>query len=270
MIYAEKFETLFMFMRKGTKKMKKLSLFLLFCCFTTGTAWGNDVEIIAPLFVYIIEEDGSGVYQKVLREAARRSGISYKEKIYPIKRALKNFSKRRGLCMYGMIDPAINMVGEENLVTSFPMGVAKLYIFTKKGTPAITSLKQLKGKRVGGTIGYEDYYKDIRKKGVRFDYVGNEKGNIKKLMAGRIDVMLGFLPDYALHLPKLSFSPNHPVAVVWDSVTCHNTEEGRRFVNQISPALKEMKNDGTLKALLGDRYMEFEYIPRFKYEYIPK
>ena len=69
--------------------------------------------------------------------------------------------------------------------------------------------------------------------------------------------MLGFLPDHFPNLDRLIYSPDFVVHQFFDFITCHNSAQGRMFVNKISPALKQMKDDGALKVLLGDYYLDF-------------
>ena len=102
-------------------------------------------EIIAPYITGLVEADGSGLYQQVLKEAARRAGVTFNETGYPVKRALKALEKEEGDCIYSYADQAEAIFGKENIITSFPMSVFKLYMFTRKGEAAPVSVESLKG-----------------------------------------------------------------------------------------------------------------------------
>ena len=45
--------------------------------------------------------------------------------------------------IYGTTEAVINDVGEENILTSFPLGIYKVHIVTKKGQTVISNFKQL-------------------------------------------------------------------------------------------------------------------------------
>lgn len=69
----------------------------------------QEVRISAGIFIGIINEDGNGPYQLILKEAARRAGVNISEKVYPLKRALKTFTDRKALAIYGMTDAVIRL-----------------------------------------------------------------------------------------------------------------------------------------------------------------
>ncbi|WDP91973.1 MAG: hypothetical protein HUN04_20540 [Desulfobacter sp.] len=102
------------------------------------------------------------------------------------------------------------------------------------------------------------------------DYLADEKNQIKKLNLGRIDAIIGFMPDWIPFLDTLSYDPEFPVHTGYDYMTVWKTPEGKSFVAKISSALRELHSDGTLKKILGDRYMDFEYKATKKYEWDPE
>lgn len=245
--------------------MKWLAALCLVCMASPAVA--QDIEVAAGLFIGIINEQGDGPYQQILIEAARRSGVSLNEHVYPLKRAVKAFTSKEVLVIYGMTSAVVDQIGDEQILTSYPLGVYKLFVFTRKGSAAISSVEQLKGLRVGGVIGYEAYYQTLLAYGVKLDYVGNEDLQFKKLSVGRIDAIVGFMPDWLVFADTLIYDPNFPISVGYDYLTVWKTPLGQAFVEQISPALQEMHQDGSLKAILGERYMEFEYKPTLHYEW---
>ncbi len=103
---------------------------------------------------------------------------------------------------------ASDLLGADNIVTSYPLGVAMLHVFSHKDTPAVTSWKELRGKTIGGTLGFEPYYTNLIDRGFSISYVGNEEKLTLMLEKGRFDVMLGFLPDHFPNLDRLNYSPD--------------------------------------------------------------
>jgi len=238
---------------------------LLFCFMTlwshAATADTLSVKIIAPHFAFIIKEDGTGVYQKTLHEAARRAGVTIEETVLPIQRAVITLFRREALCLYGMVAPVKHRLGPDGVALSYPLGVAKLHVFTPADTSPVQNWTTLHGKNVAVSIGYKPYVQPLLQTGIKIQYVPNEEGLLDMLHSGRVDALVAFLPDFLQQAPRLSYSPHHPVTVVYDSITCRNTPKGQRFVQLISAALREMHTDGTTRALQGPFYQEFDYMP---------
>ena len=224
-----------------------------------ANAQSEPVVVFAPKIVTLVEPDGSGLYQRILKEASRRARITFEERSFPTNRALSELKKHTGSCIYSMTPQASNLLGADSIVTSYPLGVAMLHVFSHKDTPAVTSWKELRGKTIGGTLGFEPYYTNLIDRGFSILYVGNEEKLTLMLEKERFDVMLGFLPDHFPNLDRLNYSPDFVLHQIFDFITCHKSAQGRMFVEKISPALKQMKDDGTLKVLLGDYYLDFSY-----------
>ncbi len=217
-------------------------------------------DLLAPGIIGLVEEGGTGKYQLVMREAAKRANLTVTERYYPQKRALKIFFFKDYPCIYAYTDLAVEKLGKEQVVASFPIGVFKQYIFTQKGKSVFTSISQLKGKSVGGVLGddMQPWYPNFTKAGIHLELVASTEQNIKKLHSGRLDAMVSFLPDIVEYVDQLSFAPDHPLLISYDRITCRNTPEGRQFIEKISPVLQEMKHDGTMKKILGTFYLEYD------------
>ncbi|MCP4346441.1 MAG: amino acid ABC transporter substrate-binding protein [Desulfobacterales bacterium] len=128
-------------------------------------------------------------------------------------------------------------------------------------------MDQLKGKKVGGVLGdgEQDWFAAFRKAEISYQFVFRIEQNIKKLRAGRIDAMVSFMPDVAAYEDELSYAKDKPLFSSFDMMTCHNNSKGNQFIEKISAALKEMKRDGTMKAILGDLYLDYDENERPKY-----
>jgi hypothetical protein len=250
--------------------MLKIVFFIIFFhTFCFGFSRAEEVKVSAGLFIGVIKDDHNGAYQLILKEAAKRANINIIEKVLPLKRAVNEFLAKEHLAIYGMTNAIIDEVGAGKIITSYPLGAFKLYLFTRKGELSISNLSQLRGKKIGGVIGYEAYYQKLIKQKIPIDYVADEENQLMKLKLKRVDAVLGFFPDWSPIAKTLSYDPNFPVSIGYDYMTVWNTAKGREFVNKISPALMEMKKDGTLKKLLGNRYMDFNYQATEKYEWVP-
>ena len=140
-------------------------------------------DLLAPNILGLVDKAGTGKYQLVMREAAKRANITFTEYYYPQKRALKIFLAGRATCIYGYSDLASEERGKENIIVSFPIGVFKQYIFTKKGTPALTSYEHLKNKSVGGVLGddLQPWFSSFTLAGIHLNLVNSTEQNLRML-----------------------------------------------------------------------------------------
>lgn len=213
------------------------------------------MELIAPDLTGLVSKDGKGAYQMIVKEATRRAGVDYSESFYPVKRAVKTFVDNQNACMYCLVDLAAEAVGKDNIVESFPFGVFKMHIFTPKGAPVVTDISQLKGKRLGAIRGYEDWYEKTGVMALKPDMAGNDVTLLNMMNNERLDAIISFMPDFRPHLDQVDYAPGHPLLTSYDSMVCHNNPKGKQFIEKISLVLEEMKNDGTMKKILGDYYL---------------
>ncbi|MCP4107321.1 MAG: ABC transporter substrate-binding protein [Desulfobacteraceae bacterium] len=215
-------------------------------------------DLIAPDLTGLVTEDGIGVYQMIMKEVSKRSGVKFTEKFYPPKRAFGAFLKDENRCIYSFTDDAAEILGKDKIISSIPIGVFKMYIFTKKGESALTSVSQLKGKKMAGVLGLGVYNEKLKIKeaGVKLMTTENNEEAFRVLQKGRVHAIMAFLPDMNPFVDELSYSPKNPLIVAYDRITCHNSETGKQFIDSISPTLKKMKETGVIKKILGSFYLE--------------
>jgi len=236
---------------------------------STMPLFAQEVNIAAGAFPGLINQEGIGAYQQVLNHAAKRSDIKLTETFYPIKRAVNVFKHKQVLAIYGMIDSVKDEINRNEIITTYPIGIFKLYIFTKKDQPPISSYEQLKGKSIGGIRGYESSYQPLIEKNINIYYISNEASQLARLKSGRVDAILGFLPDWTPYLEQLNYDKGFLIEFGYDYIVAWNTPLGRAFVNKISPTLQQMKIDGTLKKILAERYIDFDYKVTKSFEWSP-
>ncbi|MEH6626515.1 MAG: transporter substrate-binding domain-containing protein [Motiliproteus sp.] len=217
--------------------------------------FADEVHIAALDFGGLVTEEGNGVYQQLTREAADRTGITYKESFYPAKRA--KLSLKRGIvdCTYGPVEQQYRSLGKENLVATSPIGQFKSYIFTLKGTPII-ELSALKDQRVVGVRGFNELYAPAIRKGIHIEYLNSTSDTFKILQRGRVDAILGFLPDMNKHLDQLNYNANAPLMVAADRIFCLKSSKTIEFIDKINQGLDSMREDGSFREILGEHYIE--------------
>ncbi len=244
---------------------KKINIVViyLFSIFFLNSQNGSElktisVDVLAPEISNLVESDGSGVYQLLLKEAARRSNITIIEHFYPQKRAITYFLNGTYPYIYAYTDLAIEKLGIENVIGSFPLGVFEQYIFSKKGT-SYSTIEQLSGLSVGGIIGddIQPWYKNFTDKGITIKLVKTNDQNIQRIQNNKIDAFICFLPDINQYADSLEYTKESPLFTSYDRLTAYNTTESRIVVERISKALIQMKKDGTTKDILGEFYLEY-------------
>ncbi len=206
---------------------------------TSFTAKG--VEVIAMEIAGVLDVNGTGLYDVMIKQEP-----TAKLNCLPNKRAFQEFEKCSSCCMAPLnTNPEFYEYTPKDYIESKPLGVAKVYIFTKPGTPAIADLKQLKGKKVGATLGM-NYGKTIGKSGVDLELVSDLKLNIKKLQAGRIDAFIEYIPDAYVAFEKLKLEPfphvkDKPLVIHNDTVLCKKSADTEKFVGRLNKFIKDVE-----------------------------
>ena len=123
---------------------------------------------------------------------------------------------------------------------------------TKKGEPAITDLKQLKGKVVSVNKGsaYESWVRQNGEKyGFAFDVYGTNADAVQAVLSGRADTNMAghtVILWAAKNNPTLAPTYTYKTGLVWAMPFRIDDKAGR---DQVSMVLKCMKQDGTIARL---------------------
>jgi polar amino acid transport system substrate-binding protein len=123
---------------------------------------------------------------------------------------------------------------------------------TKKGEPAITDLKQLKGKVVSVNKGsaYDSWARNLEGEiGWTVESFGTQTDAVQAVMAGRAyaNVAGNTVVQYAVkQQPQLQLSYLHSTGLVWASALRKDSKE---LLGQIENAIECMKKDGTIAAM---------------------
>lgn len=217
--------------------------------------FGNITD--APPLSY--EENGviKGFFSDVFREAARRAGFEVSLALYPVKR-LEAYSQT------GEIDGVAALLHtkerEQYLIYSqMPIMVSRGRVFVKKGREfPFSAISDLKGKKIGIIAGWAmnnaELTQALREGTLQAEAVALHDQNLKKLMAGRVDCIIGTENLTWYHAHKLGIAENlvalhRPVAeysvFVGVSQFTKNIRDPEAFLKKIDAALREIQSDGT-------------------------
>jgi len=236
--------------------MKKIICMLSIIYFLTLGTLLAEVKIIAIEIPGLHQKDGKGVYDQILEETVVKNHLATVH-LYPPARAEKMFSECQNCCF----SPA-NKNQEfydfgDDIVQTHPMNIAKIYIFVNKGQRPIHRLEDLRGKKVGIRTGMP-YGKSFENIKLNTQAVPKLELNIKKVQKGRIDAFIAYIPDAYNAFRQLGMEPlphdvANPVAVHPDSLVCRNVQP--EFISKFNALLKNLKESGRLKSILGDDYI---------------
>ena len=240
--------------RSAVKRITVYTVVIWLLCLGT-TPLQAQVRIAMPVITGLICEDGQGLYQQILREAASRAGLVYYTMVFPQKRALLVFKKDTSWDgIFTFTDTVRAYFPGETILATYPFGAYLGYIFTHRGTRALTTAEDLRNLTVGGIRGFEGTWPQFTAAGIAIELVDTDAQNLAKLKAGRIQAFLGFLPDLHDSLEELSYDPDKPFFQSYDRLNGRDTPAMREFLERLDPILRMMHKDGTIRRIMGTSY----------------
>lgn len=216
-----------------------------------------EIRLAAPSIAGLVDEDGNGVYQRILKRALQGVDQEVVQSFVPFSRALYLFEKSSVDCLYSFTPVLIERYGSDRILTSFPLGKFSFFLFTLKNKEPPATIEQLQGQGVVGLLGHERYLRQILGPDVQVSWVGNEAQGVEMLKRGRVNVMIAARPDIQPHLDVLQYASYRPLLTGFDRITCHKTDKAQAFISDISRRLESLKAQGVYRELAGDRYLEF-------------
>lgn len=216
--------------------MRMLAIFLavlLPVCVSAQT------QIIGIEIPGLHEKSGAGAYDQIINTILVEDGSARLE-VYPPARAEHLFSKCTDCCFSpANKNPEFYDYGDD-IVQTDPMSTAKIYIFTAAGQPVISNLSELKGKKVGTRFGMP-YGETFDKMALKTEAAQTIKANIKKVMSGRLDAFVAYVPDAYQAFKDMNMEPlphdrDNPVAVHDDCLVCR--EVSGEFIQKFNRKLK--------------------------------
>lgn len=242
----------------------KLICGLLLCGFSTllflfpGASALAEIRVATPAITSLLNEEQTGLYQRIMRRAMTRIDIPLHQSFFPYKRALAVFKSRQADCIYSFTDVVERDLGSDRVISGFPLGAFSYYMFTRKGEAPMTSPEQLAGRRVAGVIGAENYFRAAIQPTTHLILVNSDRQSIDLLEQKRVDVIIAAIPDIALFVGKLSYSPTRPLFTGYDRMTCHRNAETTAFIRLLSGELRRLKATGVYRQMAGDLYVDFD------------
>lgn len=222
--------------------MKKILTSLAIILALSSQIAFSQVTIIGIDIPGLHQKNGGGEYDNIINAGIVKNGKATLE-VHPPVRAKDKFDNCTNCCFSpANKNPDFYEFGSGYVQTN-PMAVAKIYIWTKKGSmkTAISSLSDLKGKKVGIRHGMP-YGKTFEKAKLNTEAVKTIEQNIKKLNRGRIDAFVAYVPDAYAAFQKLGIEPyphakDKPIAVHEDALVCKGVS--KQFIKDFNRSLKK-------------------------------
>lgn len=232
-------------------------LALVFSAFPASAEERKAISIAVPRITSLLEQDHSGVYQRIMADALTQLDYRVDQAVFPYKRALLFFEQRKVDCIFSFTDVVKKRLGPDSIIASFPFGAFGYFMFTPASEPAVTSPEQLVGMRVAGVVGHDQYYRQAIGPHLPLIMVNSDEQTIALLRQGRIDALIAAIPDIVPHLDELNYAPTHPLFSGYDRLTCYDTRQNREFLEALSNVLRKLKADGTYRRHAGRFYIDF-------------
>lgn len=231
----------------------KPMLFALLLPATVAVAQAPLAVVTYPIPVHV-ENANRGLFIDLVKTVASEAGVPIRISVQPPPRALHNFAGGTQAMLFPALD-VLFPVDATIVRSKEAIDCKEDFVFTRQGTPRLTSLEDLKGRRVGVTRGYP-YAREVND-GELFivEPASTDEANLKKLVAGHIDA---FILDektgiHALEATGLSrkvqYDETRPVSRQEVYYAFQNTPEGRQLAERFSAALAELKKDGRYQSL---------------------
>jgi ABC-type amino acid transport substrate-binding protein len=211
--------------------------------------------IIIPEVPRYYNKDGTGSYQKLMREILRRSGQSANLLNFPPSRATVMFDKFKNACYPVSLKLAVDVLGYKLIATGESFNRFKIVIATLRGTAMVTSFDEIRGRSIAAlpTADLAAYGYSASSLTVR--YVNSHDQGLELLEAGKVGAMLGSVGDLIAFKDRLNYEDADPIYAVDERVVCHPGAASEAFLRKVDPAIRSMKADGSLKAILGEYYL---------------
>lgn len=212
--------------------------FMILIAFSYLSVANAQVLVIGIDIPGLHQKNGGGDYDKIINQSLVKAGKATL-KVMPPARAESEF-KRCSNCCFSPANknPEFYDFGDDYIQTK-PMGIAKIYIWSKIGSKAIDSLDELRGKKVGTRHGMP-YGRTFDNFGLKTEPVKTIKSNILKLEKGRIEAFIAYVPDAYNVFDEMGIEPfphakNKPMAVHEDSLICKDVSD--TFIQEFNNSL---------------------------------
>ena len=241
------------------KILAAIAAFVVIC---SGSASAESLTLATLNWPPFYAEDlpENGFFAALSREAFKRAGYDMELKFMTWNRALELSKKGK---YDGILGAYYNADRETHFIFTAPVSQNQESFIRKTGSDAAyTGMEALKAYKIGGLMGAAPL-KELKANGITAEGTADELGSMKKLNAGRIDLLVmgkqnlywalnndsGFKPFKGkvevIEPPFKSYDLFCPIT--------RKRDDAAQIVEKFNAALAAMKADGTYKTIM-DRF----------------
>lgn len=206
------------------------------------------ISIVSYPIPLIVESESKGLFIEFFKSLFVKEDVELEIIILPRNRALEYFRMKKALIL-------VPSVGED-LIARNSLRTVKFYekkdfLFYRKDEPYPT-LKSVRQKIVGITLGYPYSPDVLAEKGVNFEIAPSDEANFKKLSLKRIDAFLveEMTGTHALKstgAKGITYDKDHPISSLAVYFEVQNNAQGRKWLKFLDEKLKHINNTQPLK-----------------------
>jgi len=240
----------------------KNRLLLIVFAFSLMTAsadgFAGTVEILTFEYPPLMMEDGTGILQKILTEAAQTVGDTVTFLVYPRKRAMNMFEKTDTQLFLGESRYFPDMASAVEAQKLLYARVVLVYLKERNPPLAFAGLEDLKGKHAGVSLG-SNLTPVFEKAGIYVQETATVENNIKKLNAQRIDVW-GTVDVTAISFIEKHFPKQQDRFVIWEferfpaEMLAKKNTPGDKMFQNLRTGFEHIVNNGKYKMILEEFY----------------
>lgn len=221
---------------------------------------------LSGLFHLDTGTENRGVYFDIIYKALQETGLyeQFELIVMPMSRAKKDFVEKKyacyapGIASFDLLDEAKDL--GQSLVST-PLNRASVRVISNDADDVPSNASDIPNYSVLSIVRgtpMSDEMKDIAERVTQVFYVNSETENVQMLVSEKVDFIFAFYPDIlfaydTLGINPLPFNKDYSPLVMDDTVLCHPEFEDAFSV--LDKKLREYKENGTLKAMLGHLYM---------------
>jgi polar amino acid transport system substrate-binding protein len=232
------------------KKLLILLVVLISMIGFTLQAGAQTIKVTTMAIPGLVVSTTEGLFVELYLETAKRAGVEVDMDIVPVKRARHLFATGKVDSFFPALDASLDADASKAVFY-----IKKIFSFVNDGSPVLTDIGQLEGKKVCLTSGFTYPKKLTQNENIKLDEAGDPVQSIKKLKAGRCDC---FVADPKVGIGALKKSgvegvvwdPEKPLAEMDVYFAFQTDDAGKDLADRFTKALASMKEDGTFKTIM--------------------
>lgn len=235
---------------------------LLFCLLAAPWARAETITLSNGEWLPYLSESlpHYGIVSRIVSEAFALEGITVQYVFRPWPRAYAE--AQRGLVngsLVWSVGPAATERAREFLSSDTVLEAQSVFFHRKGYHFKWTRDADLAGLRIGGVAGYEYRFEDVP--GVHLDRAPNEELNLRKLLAGRVDVVAASL-DVGRYILRTRFKPEEAAVITVAAVGRGSTQyrlimrradaANAGYIERFNRGLRKLKESGKYDQYMAD------------------